>query len=215
MCRLAVRCGRAPATTAKLSTRPCTASARHASRVGAHASTRRSAVCGTVRCPWPVMPVTFLRAASSAAGQAGNGGQWYRRARRARTRIPSSPSGSPPDDGTATARWNLSIKDLRGDFPSSALPGSGIGGRFWASQPSAHARCRSTTSGGTSLPAPPLVPQATFRITGVRTISQRTKVPGTGAVGPARSSSTARPSSAIATRCSSLPDAAGLDRFLE
>lgn len=45
----AVHSGSAFAVSAKVATRPATPSARHASRVGAHASIRRSAVCGRVR----------------------------------------------------------------------------------------------------------------------------------------------------------------------
>ena len=51
MCRSARACGARPATTAKLPTRPRTASAMHSSLVGPHASIRRSAGCNTLRCP--------------------------------------------------------------------------------------------------------------------------------------------------------------------
>jgi len=51
MCRSAVRSWRAARTSAKLATTARAASATHSSRVAAHASIRRSAVCGTLRCP--------------------------------------------------------------------------------------------------------------------------------------------------------------------
>jgi len=43
-------------TSAKLPTTPRTASARQSSRVGPHATMRRSAVCGTLLCPQPRRP---------------------------------------------------------------------------------------------------------------------------------------------------------------
>ena len=54
-----VRCGYADEVSRKLSIVPSTASLMQPSRVGDHASIRRSAVCGTLRCPDALCAMTF------------------------------------------------------------------------------------------------------------------------------------------------------------
>jgi len=57
--------GRTPDMSRKLSTVPSTACLMQSSRVGAHASIRRSAVCGTLRCPDTLATMAFARSTSS------------------------------------------------------------------------------------------------------------------------------------------------------
>jgi hypothetical protein len=125
MCRLAPACGVRPATTAKLSTRPRTSSAIHPSRVGPHASIRRSAACGTARCPRPaalcgpltssVLPIGATLLAGPAArsrglGQRGPGESGRRGGRALPPRLGRGGSGR---EGCGRSRW------FRGCLPRS------------------------------------------------------------------------------------------------